>query len=102
MLLGFFPEPRFPDAEVRLLPGDLVLLYTDGVTEARRQRELFGEERLAELLASCRGRSPRQIVQRIEQVALDFQDGRPRDDIAILALRILAANEVAGGSSGQD
>ncbi|MGV3720337.1 MAG: SpoIIE family protein phosphatase, partial [Actinomycetota bacterium] len=101
MLLGFFPDPRFPDCETRLLPGDLVLFYTDGVTEARRQRELYGEERLAALLASCRGLAPRQVVERIEQAALDFQDGRAQDDIAILALRILPA-ETAGGGFGQD
>jgi serine phosphatase RsbU (regulator of sigma subunit) len=93
MLLGFFPDPQFPNCEARLFPGDLVLFYTDGVTEARRQRELYGEERLAALLASCRGLPPRQIVARIEQAALDFQDGRARDDIAILALQILPERE---------
>ncbi|HEX4901373.1 MAG TPA: SpoIIE family protein phosphatase, partial [Acidimicrobiales bacterium] len=54
-LLGVFPSGNFVSDRTTLGPGDVVVLYTDGVTEARRGREEFGEDRLRLLLASMAG-----------------------------------------------
>ncbi|MBI3911018.1 MAG: PAS domain-containing protein [Armatimonadetes bacterium] len=87
-LLGFFPDPELADQTVDLHPGDAVILYTDGVTEARAGADLFGEERLASLVAACAGLDARGIVERIEHAVVEFQSGTLHDDIAILVLRI--------------
>jgi phosphoserine phosphatase RsbU/P len=88
LLLGAIPEDDFPEREERLAPGDTLVLFTDGVPEARWEGELFGDERLAELLASCAEMGPEQIVERIERTVVEFQHGVPRDDIALLAVRV--------------
>ena len=87
-LLGVFADPKLYEAETELLPGDTVLLYTDGVTEAGSPLEDIGEEGLAELLAGMRGMSPEEIVDAVEQAAVEAQAGKPRDDIALVAFSI--------------
>jgi serine phosphatase RsbU (regulator of sigma subunit) len=89
MLLGVLNEPSLHDFEVELHPGDALVLYTDGVVEARNEsRELFGYDRLKELLATCAGRTAGGIARRIERAALDHA-GSAADDIAVVVLRCL-------------
>jgi serine phosphatase RsbU (regulator of sigma subunit) len=86
-LLGSDVEPVLSDVDVELGRGDLLVLYTDGVTEVRAgRRELFGHDDLAELLGECRGLPADTVAQRVQDAVLDAADGRPRDDIAILVL----------------
>ncbi len=88
MLLGVFSDPVFADEQVTLWPGDALVLYTDGVIEARDADGMqFGEDRLAALLATCAGRSAGGIARRVELAALDHQGDKPSDDIAIVVLR---------------
>jgi sigma-B regulation protein RsbU (phosphoserine phosphatase) len=87
-LIGVFPDPRLEEVEVLLEPGDVVLLYTDGVTEAGPVGGEIGEDGLAALLGRLGGRSPEQIVAAVERAAVDIQDGQPRDDLALIAVRI--------------
>jgi serine phosphatase RsbU (regulator of sigma subunit) len=88
MLLGVFSDPVFADEPVTLWPGDALVLYTDGVIEARDSRGIqLGEDRLAAALATCAGRSAGGIARRIELAALDHQGDQPSDDIAIVVLR---------------
>lgn len=86
-LVGAFSDATFTSETATLAGGDTMLLYTDGVTEARVGRELFGEERLRSLLASCVGLDAAGVVERVERAVLNAQP-RPRDDIALLALRV--------------
>ncbi len=83
--LGVFPEAAWNTSEVVLEANDLLLLYTDGVTETRRAGELFGQQRLERLL-----RRKRITVERLPHLILDqmlaFSGGTLRDDVAILAL----------------
>jgi serine phosphatase RsbU (regulator of sigma subunit) len=86
-LLGADVEPVLVDVAVELGPGDLVVLYTDGVTEVRAGRkEVFGHGDLAELLRRCHGLSAESVAERIQGAVLAAAGGRPRDDIAILVL----------------
>ncbi len=74
---------------MRLMRDETLVLYTDGVTEARSpDGEFFGEERLRDLLRSCAGCDAGAFARRIKSVVLEFQEGQPRDDLAILVLRV--------------
>ena len=87
-LLGVLPDVRLSDTAVQLRHGDVMVLYTDGVTEARGPGGMLGSDRLAAVLASCAGFDAKSVAARIESAALEIQEGNPRDDIAILAVRI--------------
>jgi Stage II sporulation protein E (SpoIIE)/Phosphoserine phosphatase RsbU, N-terminal domain len=86
-LLGSDADPLLADVSVELDKGDVIVFYTDGVTEVRRQRrEVFGTEQLIELLQTCGGLRPAAVAERIEQAVLHASMGRLRDDMAVLAL----------------
>ena len=87
-LIGVLDEPTLADRTVELGPGDLMVFYTDGITEARSGSEVFGEDGMRVLIEGCAGLTASEVAERIERAALDFQDGEPRDDIAIVVLRV--------------
>jgi PAS domain S-box-containing protein len=88
-VLGVFEEPELGESTLRLSPGEAVVLYTDGVTEAHHQGgDLFGEERLRSLLGTCTGLKAPEISGRLKEAVLDHASGQPRDDIAILVVRV--------------
>jgi PAS domain S-box-containing protein len=87
-LLGVLPDVRLTDTAVDLARGDLLVLYTDGVIEARGPSGMFGNEELAAVLAGCAGLDAISVATRIESAALEIQEGTARDDIAILVVRI--------------
>jgi serine phosphatase RsbU (regulator of sigma subunit) len=89
-LLGMLENPDLSDTEQVLEPGDTLLLYTDGVTEARVRSWELGEEGLATLLQGCAGQSPGEIVEAIERAVVGVQEGEPRDDIALVAIGVPA------------
>jgi sigma-B regulation protein RsbU (phosphoserine phosphatase) len=86
-LLGVIDEVPLHDVRIELLPGDTLLFYTDGITEARNGKELYGEERLA-VAATQSYDSAEALTSAVLSEALQFQDGRPRDDIAVVAVRV--------------
>jgi PAS domain S-box-containing protein len=87
--IGVFDDANLTEQEVSLGPGDALILYTDGVVEARSPDGLFfGEERLMALLRSSVALDASTIASRIEGAALNFQEQAPRDDIAVLVLRV--------------
>jgi PAS domain S-box-containing protein len=67
---------------------DALVLYTDGVTEARRGDEFFDVPRLVDLLKGLAGAGAEEIAERVMDTALEFQGNEPRDDIAVVALRV--------------
>ena len=88
--VGLFESMKITVSQVQLRPGDLFLLYTDGVTEAEDpEARQFGEDRLEGLLAKKgHGASASQWIARIEAAVREFARGRSQfDDITCLALR---------------
>lgn len=85
-LLGVFPDPTLHDVGGHLHPGDLLILYTDGLTDARRGDDRFGEERLVEVL-SLRSDGPEEVVGRAMEAVTTFAADDLSDDIALLVAR---------------
>jgi sigma-B regulation protein RsbU (phosphoserine phosphatase) len=94
-VLGVSEAIEFERVELRLEPGDCLLLYTDGVTEAQNPEEdLFGEERLLAGVATADAADARELVQAVQRSVQAFARGAPpSDDVAILALRRLPEPE---------
>jgi len=89
VLLGVDAEADYPEARADLLAGDMVLIYTDGLTEARRGDELFGTERVREVVDRNAHRRAGDLVQALIQAARSFTD-RPLDDLTVVVLKQLA------------
>jgi sigma-B regulation protein RsbU (phosphoserine phosphatase) len=90
MALGVEPQARFGDGELALAPGDVLFLYTDGVTEARDPRDaLFGEDALLGALAALPPDAPAEAYPPHVAAAVDAfaQDAPQADDITCVALR---------------
>ncbi|MFC5008975.1 PP2C family protein-serine/threonine phosphatase [Nocardioides plantarum] len=85
-LIGILDHPHYTTFTHRLGADELVTLYTDGVTEARRGRELFGDRALRELLRTASAQ-PASVSQAVADAVVDYQGGVPSDDIAVLTLR---------------
>ena len=85
-LIGSFPTWSGTTEAVDLDPGDVLVLFSDGVTEARRDDELFGDDRLEHALRNAYGGDAAGVVKRIERAVLGFA-GALDDDVAILAVR---------------
>lgn len=87
--LGIFEGLPFVSQEITLAPGDAVLLYTDGVSEAMdTQQAIFGEERLHRLMTGQAGRDAQQLVDGAMGAVREFAVGAEQsDDITLLALR---------------
>jgi sigma-B regulation protein RsbU (phosphoserine phosphatase) len=90
VVLGMLEDAPLYDAEFALRPHDLMLLYTDGVTEAGPRDAPFGQNGLAALMRDLAGRTPEEVVDAVEQAVVGAQPGEPRDDIALLALTVAA------------
>jgi sigma-B regulation protein RsbU (phosphoserine phosphatase) len=89
-ILGVLDTPRLADTTTLLAPGDMLVLYTDGVTEARRGREFFDDDRLCEAVsgAAATGGGAQHVADSVVAAALDFQDGDARDDIAVVVISV--------------
>jgi serine phosphatase RsbU (regulator of sigma subunit) len=87
---------RYEQSTVRLERGDLLLLYTDGITEAMaplkgaEHRELFETDRLDKLLLDCGGSNAQECIRRIRTEAAAFSEhAPPTDDLTLIAIRCL-------------
>jgi sigma-B regulation protein RsbU (phosphoserine phosphatase) len=85
-LLGVFDDLDLTETELELEPGDVLLLYTDGVPDGRNGQEFYGDTRILEVLARPHPDS-RSLSTELLTDVLEFQGGMARDDIAVLAIR---------------
>jgi serine phosphatase RsbU (regulator of sigma subunit) len=88
-LLGVEAEPVLEPAELSLMPGDTLVLYTDGVVDARDATgERFGEERLLVAVAAAAGGTAEEVASAIDETVAAFEPDEQRDDRAIVVLRV--------------
>jgi sigma-B regulation protein RsbU (phosphoserine phosphatase) len=87
-MLGVFPEAEYDEACTVLQPDDLLLLYTDGVTEAYNENDqYYGEARLNALLQRLHGQSVTTICRAILDEVNEYRRGEGQDDVTLVALR---------------
>ncbi|MDH7482051.1 MAG: SpoIIE family protein phosphatase [Armatimonadota bacterium] len=85
--LGIFPDIKYVDETLDILPDEILVCYTDGIIEARRDGEQFSIERLASVIADHKNESPNQIADAIYESIIDFSQGVLQDDIALMVLK---------------
>lgn len=92
-LIGAFDVHEATNRSVRLEGDDLLVLVTDGVTEARHDGDEFGEGRLQELVARSIATTASDLADEIEAAVLQHLDGQAQDDLAIVVVRLPGAVE---------
>jgi serine phosphatase RsbU (regulator of sigma subunit) len=86
-LLGAFEDAAWPERELDVTHDQLLLFYTDGVTETPGARQRFGHARLKQLLAANAGATPAELLSRLDAALEEFRTGARADDVAALAMR---------------
>lgn len=87
-VLGLFEGWECSVEEVHLAPGDILVLYSDGITEAENaQEEQFGESRLIETMLAHRHLSVRSLLETIVETVQKFSEGEQADDITLVLAR---------------
>ena len=89
MPLGLFDDARPAAEEVSLEPGDLLMFYCDGLTEARSEDGAYFESRITDELAGLAGRSASDMVSAMRELVLEFSQSDLRDDLTLVTLRVL-------------
>jgi serine phosphatase RsbU (regulator of sigma subunit) len=94
--VGMFADTQFAATKFQLEKNDILVAYTDGITEAANPSgELWGLERLEKLLQSCSGMTPSEIVERILAEVSDFANGEPqRDDVTLVVMKVQEGCEI--------
>jgi PAS domain S-box-containing protein len=87
-LLGVVADPQLEDRAVSLSRGDALVFYTDGVVEGGVGKDRLDEAGLVEIVSGCAGRSADAIAASVEEAAVGSHGAHPRDDIAVLVLRV--------------
>ena len=87
MPLGIFPDSEASLEEVTLTQGDVLFLYTDGITEARNLELAYFADRLEDELSLLAGRSPEEIVTAMQALVLEFSANELRDDMTMMVLQ---------------
>lgn len=88
-LLMLSPKSSYYSREFEMERGDMIVLYTDGLAEARRENELFGEDRIAMLLRRDPTVHPDVLCNSLLEAARTFTEGPLQDDVAVLAVKRL-------------
>jgi sigma-B regulation protein RsbU (phosphoserine phosphatase) len=91
LLLGVDPSPALFDHRAELQAGDTVVLYTDGLLDAYAPHRFVSAEQLESVLRDCAGKAPAQILTEFRERLLRGAGREPRDDIAVVALRVGAS-----------
>jgi sigma-B regulation protein RsbU (phosphoserine phosphatase) len=87
-------EIHLQEVELILANNDVVVFYTDGITEAiNGKEEQFGQERLITLVAQNSGLPAQELIDKIKNAVIDFTQGQPQfDDLTLIVLKSLQAD----------
>jgi serine phosphatase RsbU (regulator of sigma subunit)/PAS domain-containing protein len=88
MPLGIFPDAEAGTEEITLTQGDILYLYTDGITEARNLELAYFSDRLEDELSRLAGQPPADIVASMQALVLEFSAAELRDDMTMIVLRV--------------
>jgi serine phosphatase RsbU (regulator of sigma subunit) len=86
-VLGIDGGQEYAESSADLPPGASLVLYTDGVVEARRKGELYGDDRLDALLAQRNELPARALAVAVAEDAREFAGGDLSDDLAVVVIR---------------
>jgi serine phosphatase RsbU (regulator of sigma subunit) len=94
--IGMFVDTQFEATKFQLAKDDILVAYTDGITEAANASgELWGLERLERMLRSCSRMAPNEIVERILADVSEFANGEPqRDDVTLVVMKVREGCEI--------
>jgi serine phosphatase RsbU (regulator of sigma subunit) len=87
LVLGIDADQEYEEVRAELPVGATIVLYTDGVVEARSEGELYGTPRLDQLLTRLRDRAPAALARAVTEDARAFAGGELSDDLAVVAIR---------------
>ena len=88
LILGAFADVVFAEEQVQIPKGHVLVLYTDGVTEARHDGTMFGETRLSEILVTIATADPHEAVETVFDDVMQFTSSELSDDLALLAVTV--------------
>jgi integral membrane sensor domain MASE1 len=88
LILGAEADPRLGDTTVEMHPADCLLVYTDGLTDAYAPGHALEPADIESLLGTCAGMRAGEIAEHVSRAVLDLSRSEPRDDIALVVLRI--------------
>ena len=83
-----FRDTKYTEHEIALTPGDRIVLFTDGVSEAGNGVDMFGEQRIEELVAGAGDSTAEELQQRIASAATTFAGGEVEDDLTLVVVRV--------------
>jgi serine phosphatase RsbU (regulator of sigma subunit) len=90
-LVGVLEGETWTEGQDTIAPGESLILYTDGITEAGMgDRDLYGEARLDQVLHRCSGKSAEELAQNITADVTAYQGDQPSDDVTLVVLKRLA------------
>jgi PAS domain S-box-containing protein len=98
-VLGVLPDAEFAEASLDLEAGDLMVLYTDGVTELRPGGIVLGEQELRHALDRHRGDAAPDLIEALSARVLELHGGRAHDDITMLGIRVPPAAAANGAEA---
>jgi serine phosphatase RsbU (regulator of sigma subunit)/integral membrane sensor domain MASE1 len=98
LVLGIEEDPALEDRELDLGPGDALIVYTDGLTDAFAPRRIVRVDDVAAVLQTAAGRSAAEITERVTSTILSDEWGNPRDDILVLVARVPASGRALRGT----
>jgi phosphoserine phosphatase RsbU/P len=91
MVVGLFPQAKYAEETLQLEPGDIIVLFSDGVSEALNAAgDEFGDERIIETVQPHLGLEPTAILDRLMGAVREFSAGTvQRDDITALVIQFV-------------
>ena len=97
-LLGVLANPELHDSQRLLRPGDSLIMFSDGVTEARGglDRDLYGDDRLRNLVARLGGLTAMAMAEAVQLATLTFSGGRLSDDAVAVVMKVPAVRTPGG------